>query len=75
VHALSFIVLAAEEAAEPSKTPFYVLGGLLAAWAVIVSTVGITQPDFPRSRGLTRAVIAVSLLLVVGAMSAAVATS
>ena len=55
MHAVALIVLAAEEAAEPSKTPFYVLGGLLAAWAVVVSTVGITRPDFPRSPGLMRA--------------------
>ena len=36
VHAL--LVLAAEEA-EPSKTAFYICGGLLAAWAVVLGFV------------------------------------
>jgi hypothetical protein len=75
VHALvSVFVLAAEEA-EKDKTPFYVAGGLLAAWAVIVSAIGITRPDFPRGAGLMRAVFAVSIVLVAAAMTAAVATS
>ena len=75
MHALSLIVLAAEEAAEPSKTPFYVLGGLLAAWAVVVAAVGITQPDFPRARGLMGGVIGFSLVLAVATMTAAVVTA
>lgn len=74
MHVLSLIVLAAEEA-EPSKTPFYLLGGLLAAWAVVVSVVGLTQPDFPRSPSVTRAVCAISLVLVLGAMASAVVTA
>ena len=34
-------------AAEPSKVPFYLAGGALAAWAVILATVGLTRPSFP----------------------------
>jgi hypothetical protein len=78
VHALaSIFLLAAETAdhAEKDKTPFYVAGALLAVWAVVVSAVGITRPDFPGSGGATRAVYAISLVLVAGAMSMAIATA
>ena len=52
VHAL--LVLAAEEA-EPSKTAFYVLGGVLAVWAVVLGFIGLRSPEFPGSeRGVAR---------------------
>ncbi len=74
MHALSLIVLAAEEA-DLSKTPFYVLGGLLAGWAVLVSAIGLTRPDFPGSGGAARAVYAISALLMIGTVSSSIATS
>ncbi|MGI8593111.1 MAG: hypothetical protein ACR2ML_01860 [Solirubrobacteraceae bacterium] len=73
MHALSLIMLAAEEA-EPSKTPFYLLGGLLAAWAVLVSAIGLTRPEFPGSGGAARAVYAISALLMIGAVGSAITT-
>jgi hypothetical protein len=72
---LAFILAAAEEGSEPSKAPFYVLGGVLAAWAVVVSAIGITQPDFPQNQGRARLVYAISALLVLGAVGSAVLTS
>jgi hypothetical protein len=72
VHAL--LVLAAEEA-EPSKTLFYVCGGVLAAWAVVLGLVGLRSPDFPGSDGASRGVMLVSAVLVVAAMAAAVITA
>ena len=69
---MSLFVLAADE---PSKTPFYIAGGVLAAWAVLVAFVGITVPDFPGSKALARGVMALSAVLVVAAMAAAVITS
>ncbi len=71
---LSFIVLAAEEA-EASKTPFYLLGGLLAAWAVLVSVIGLTRPGFPGSDTAARAVYAISAVLMIGAIGSAIATA
>ena len=44
VHAL--LVLAAEKA-EPSKTAFFVCGGLLAAWAVVLGFLGLRRPTNP----------------------------
>jgi hypothetical protein len=72
VHAL--LVLAAEEA-EPSKTGFYVVGGVLAVWAVVLGLIGLRSPDFPGSERGVRGVITISAVLVVAAMAAAVLTS
>ena len=69
MHAL---LLAADE---PSKTPFYIAGGALAAWAVIVAFIGITQPEFP-GKGPGRAgVILLTTCLVAAAMATAVITA
>lgn len=53
-------------------TPFYILGGVLAAWALVVTALGVRSKDFPGSRSGERAVIAISVLLVAGAIGAAV---
>jgi hypothetical protein len=68
------MLLAAAEEAEPNKTPYYILGGCLAVWAVLLGSIGITRPQFAASAGLSRGVIALTALLVVGTMAAAVLT-
>jgi hypothetical protein len=68
-------ILAAEGAAEHSKTAFYVAGGVLAAWAVVVSALGITRPDFPANAVALRMTMLVSVVLMAGAMSTAVLTA
>jgi glucan phosphoethanolaminetransferase (alkaline phosphatase superfamily) len=60
---------------EPSKVPWFIAGGVLAAWAVVLSAIGLTRPDFPSNDGGTRLVILVSVVLVVAAMTSAVASS
>jgi hypothetical protein len=72
VHAL--LVLAAEKA-EPSKTAFYIFGGLLAVWAVVLSGIGMSSATFPATVGAKRGVVALTALLVVGAMATAVITA
>jgi uncharacterized cupredoxin-like copper-binding protein len=63
-------------AAEKSKVPFFIAGGLLVAWALIVSAgLGLRRPDFPGGLSGQRAVIAISAVLVLGAVSTAVITS
>jgi hypothetical protein len=74
MNALVFILSSAEGAEEHSKTAFYVAGGALAAWAVLVSLVGIAKPDFP-GKAASRAVMLLSAVLVAGAASAAVLTN
>lgn len=51
--------------------PYYFLGGALAAWAVLVSLLGVMREDFPSWVG-ERAVVAISVLLVAGTIGAAV---
>ena len=61
-------------AAAPSKVPFYVAGGVLACWAVLLAAWGIRHHDFPGSRRGGRLVMLFSALLVVSTMTAAVLT-
>ena len=52
---------------------FHVMGGLTAIWAVVVAIIGIRNEDFPG--GAEKIVGAISVLLVVSAISAAVITA
>ncbi len=52
---------------------FHVIGGLAAIWAVVVAVIGIKKEDFPG--GAEKIVGAISVLLVVGTISAALITS
>jgi hypothetical protein len=54
---------------------YHFCGIAFAAWAVIVSFVGITREDFPSSASAARAVGAVSLLLAIGTIGTAVYTA
>jgi len=63
-------------AAEKSKVPFYIAGGALVLWALILALVlGMRKPEFPGSLRGQRIVMAVSIVLVLGAVSTAVITS
>ncbi len=53
-------------------TGFYILGGVLAAWALLVSALGVMREDFPSTPGATRLVGAISIVLVVGAIGSAI---
>ena len=47
-------------AAEKSKVPYYIAGGLLVAWALFLSVgLGRRNPNFPGSLGGQRAVMAI----------------
>ncbi len=62
--------------ATKSKTPFYVAGGLLVVWALFVSmAIGMRRPSFPAGQGQQRAVMAVTAVLVLLAVSMAVVVS
>jgi plastocyanin len=61
---------------EKSKVPFFIAGGALVTWALIVSLgLGLRRPDFPGGSGGERIVIAISVVLVLAAVSTAVITS
>jgi plastocyanin len=75
VHALA-VQLAPVLAAEKSKTAFYIAGGVLVAWALIVSLgLGLRRPDFPGSLTGQRIVGTISAVLVLAAVATAVITS
>jgi hypothetical protein len=73
---LTTLIAAAEAGEEESsKTLFYVMGGVLAAFAVIISAIGIRRHDtFPPSRAAARGVMALAAVLVLLTMGAAVIT-
>jgi hypothetical protein len=73
LHAL--LVLAQAEEAEPSKTIYYIAGGALALWAVVLSFVGLRSPEFPGGSRAARGVMALSAVLAVAAMATAVITA
>jgi uncharacterized cupredoxin-like copper-binding protein len=54
---------------------FHVVGGLLALWAVVLFVLGVTRHGFPAKAGAERAVMAISAVLVAGAIGTAIATS
>ena len=67
---------AAEEAAEPSKTPFYVMAGALVVFAAVLSFVGTRRHEtFPPTKGVARLIMLVCALLVAGTMASAVITA
>jgi hypothetical protein len=51
---------------------FYVAGGILAGWALLVSFLGITREDFPASPMGSRLVAAISIVLVAAAIFTAI---
>jgi plastocyanin len=75
MHSLA-VQLAPLIAAEKSKVPFYVAGGVLVAWALILSmAIGMRRPEFPGDLKGQRLVSAVTVVLVIGALSTAIITS
>jgi plastocyanin len=71
MHTLA-VQLAPILAAEKSKVPFYIAGGLLVCWALLV--LG-RRGDFPSTIQGQRGVIAVTAILVIAAASMAVVTA
>jgi plastocyanin len=75
VHALA-VQLAPVLAAEKSKTPFYIAGGVLVAWALILSLgLGLRRPAFRGNLTGQRIVGTISAVLVLAAVTTAVTTS
>jgi hypothetical protein len=52
--------------------PFYFAGGTLAAWALLVTAIGVTREDFPSTPRATRLVGAISIVLVVTTIGLAI---
>lgn len=75
---LATILAAAEHAAEAggehaeeghkSEAPFFLIGGALAAFAIVISVIGFKKPDFPANDGAARGIMALSTALVLATM-------
>ncbi|HEV2076024.1 MAG TPA: hypothetical protein VGR10_07270 [Thermoleophilaceae bacterium] len=52
-------------------TPFYVIGGITAAWAVLLSALGIARHRFPATGGAARIVMGISTVLVAATIASA----
>jgi hypothetical protein len=60
--------------AEPSRVPFFIAGGVLVIWAVVLSAIGLTRPEFPYNARGARAVMLLSFVFVIITLAAAIAT-
>jgi hypothetical protein len=69
------VLTTALAAADPSKVPFYLAGGLFAAWAVGLAAVGLNRASFPGGIAGQRAVILISLVLALLAIAMAIVTA
>jgi uncharacterized cupredoxin-like copper-binding protein len=59
-----------------AETVFIYVGAVTAAWAVLLAVIGLSRADFPgKGRGGERVVIAISALLVAGAIATAIGTA
>jgi plastocyanin len=54
---------------------YYVLGGILVAWALGLSALGLTRKDFPPSGPAGRAIVGATVLIVVGILTALLVTT
>jgi plastocyanin len=61
-------------AAAPSKVPFYVAGGLLVVWALLLAAWGISHAEFPGTQSRARLVMLTTFVLVAATMASAVIT-
>ena len=70
---IDLLIATVEE--EPSKTLYYLAGGALALFAIGISVVGFTRPDFPSTPSQCRAIMVSGVLLTVFTMAAVIITS
>jgi membrane protein DedA with SNARE-associated domain len=69
----ALITFAAET---PNKTFFYICGGALVVWALVLSAIGIrSHESWPPTASAARTVMTISIVLVLLAMASAVITS
>ena len=69
------LLLAAAAFHDKSKTPFFIAAGVLVAWAVLVSTLGIRSGRFPSSKAQGRAAAAITAVIVAVTAAMAIVTA
>ena len=66
---IAIFLITASETSVSSEIPFFVIGGIFAAWALLVGGLGTAKATFPGTKGATAAICAVSVLLGLVAMA------
>jgi hypothetical protein len=66
------VIAAAEES---SETPFYIVGIVLVVFALLISAVGFTRPQFPGSDSAARGVMGLGAVLVMLTMAMTIVVS
>lgn len=66
---------AGAEHAEHDETPFFLIGGTLAAFAILVSVIGFKKPDFPGNGAAARGIMALGVGLVLATMASVIYVS
>jgi hypothetical protein len=73
---IAFVLAAVEPGAESSKTPFYIAGGALVLFAVLIGVFGARGADrFPATKGARNGVCLLAAVLVAATMATAVLTA
>ena len=72
---VTILLAAAETAGHEKHDPiaFYLVGGALAVFAIVVGIVGIRQPNL--AEGPNKAIMGIGTVLVIGTMIASIASS
>jgi hypothetical protein len=55
-----------------SEAPFFVIGGVLATFAILISVIGMKKPEFPGNASAARGVMALSFTLTLATMASIV---
>ena len=60
--------------ADIEPNAFHIIGGSFAVWAVVLAVLGFTRPNFPDGKNAQRAVVAISLSLMLASVLSAIIT-
>lgn len=71
MHGLTSILASSEGS---SEVPYFIAGGLFAAWAIVISLIGLRRHDFP-SGGAGRGLILVTVLLAAATLGTLIAVT
>jgi hypothetical protein len=75
LHALTILAAETKNITEHSKTAFYIVGSVFAAWAIVLAFLGLSRAEFPGNAVAARMVMGTSLVLAGAAMATAVITA
>lgn len=66
---VSNLLITATEGKVSTEIPFFVIGAVFAAWALVVGGLGTARATFPGGKGAVAAICGVSVLLAAASMA------